>query len=381
MTISSLIIFLSILFALVVVHELGHFVSAKYFKMKVEEFAFGFPPSLLSKKIGETLYSINLIPLGGYVKILGENGLTEEEIARLTDKEREQLFGNKEWWQRIIVLSGGVLFNILGAFILFVVIFMIGSNVFLEKDEIQNIPNEKRQTIVTNIDPKSPLVGTGMEPGDEILSLQTSTETLSPEKLDSFTATEFVQRNNNSLINISFKKLNQKSDTEIYSAEVVPKAGIVEGKKVIGLSFSESTYKKYSFFEAIPEAFKTTFEHLKLIFSSLGNLIYNLIFKNAKVEDNLSGPVGLAMMTSKVSERGLDQILAFAALLSLSLAAFNILPIPALDGGRIAFVLYESIKGKKVNPNTEQLFHGIGFLALIALMVFVTYFDILKVFV
>lgn len=381
MTISSIIIFLSILFALVVVHELGHFLFAKYFKMKVEEFAFGFPPSLLSKKIGETSYSINLIPLGGYVKIFGENGLTEEEISKLSEEEKEKLFGNKKWWQRIIVLSGGVIFNILGAFILFVIIFMIGSNVFLDQDEIQNIPNSERKTIVTNIDPKSPLVGTGIETGDQILSFKTSTETLPEESLDSLSVSDFVQRNNNSLITISFKKNIEDLNTETFETQIVPKAGIVEGKKVIGVSFAESTYKKYSFFEALPEAAKTTFEHLKLIFSSLGQLVYNLVFKNAKVEDNLSGPVGLALMTSKVSERGLDQILAFAALLSLSLAAFNVLPIPALDGGRIVFVLLEAIKGKKINANVEQLFHGIGFLALLALMVFVTYFDILKAFI
>ncbi len=381
MTISSIIIFLSILFALVVVHELGHFLFAKYFKMKVEEFAFGFPPSLLSKKIGETSYSINLIPLGGYVKIFGENGLTEEEISKLSEEEKEKLFGNKKWWQRIIVLSGGVIFNILGAFILFVIIFMIGSNVFLDQDEIQNIPNSERKTIVTNIDPKSPLVGTGIETGDQILSFKTSTETLPEESLDSLSVSDFVQRNNNSLITISFKKNIEDLNTETFETQIVPKAGIVEGKKVIGVSFAESTYKKYSFFEALPEAAKTTFEHLKLIFSSLGQLVYNLVFKNAKVEDNLSGPVGLALMTSKVSERGLDQILAFAALLSLSLAAFNVLPIPALDGGSIVFVLLEAIKGKKINANVEQLFHGIGFLALLALMVFVTYFDILKAFI
>ncbi len=375
MTISAIIIFLSILFALVVIHELGHFLLAKYFKMRVDEFAFGFPPSLFQKKVEETLYSINLIPLGGYVKILGENGLTEEEISKFTEEEKKQLFGNKKWWQRIIVLSGGVLFNIIGAFVLFVVVFMLGSNVFLDQDEIQNIPNSERKTVVTSINPKSPLIGTGIETGDQVIKFETPNEVLNEEGFDAFSAVNFIQQNNNSLINIFYKK---NISEEIYQAKVVPKAGIVEGKKVIGASFSESTYRKYSFAEAVPEAFKTTYSQLKMIFIGLGQLVNNLIFKNAKVEDSLSGPVGLAIMTSKVSERGLDQILSFAAMLSLSLAAFNILPIPALDGGRILFVLLEAIKGRKINANVEQLFHGIGFLALLALMIFVTYFDIVK---
>ncbi len=377
MTFASIIIFLSILFLLVVIHELGHFLLAKYFKMQVDEFAFGFPPSLFQKKFGETLYSLNLIPLGGYVKIFGENGLTEEELKKLSDVERKQLFGSKPWWQRIVVLCGGVLFNIIGAFILFTIVFMMGSMVYLDQDEVKNTPYTERKLEVININPKSPLQSSDMVEGDKILKMVSGENILEKEMLNSFSAAEFIQTHNNSSILISYE--NQRG--EMKEVSVIPKAGIVEGKKILGAKFADTAFKKFSFTEAIPQAIKTTYDQLKYIFQSLWQLLSDLIFKDAKVEDNLSGPIGLAVMTAQVSTEGLDRVLAFAAMLSLSLAVFNILPIPALDGGRIAFVMFEALRGKKTKATTEQLFHGLGFLALLVLMIFVTYFDIVKAFV
>lgn len=377
MTISSLIIFLGILFLLVVIHELGHFLFAKYFKMRVDEFAFGFPPTLLSKKFGETLYSLNLIPLGGYVKIFGENGLTEEEIKNLNEIEKKQLFGSKPWWQRIIVLCGGVLFNIIGALILFTFVFMIGSNVYLDQDEVKATSASERNLEVIEINSKSPLTATPIVLGDKIIGMRANGEFLEKENLSSFTAAEFIQTHNNSQIEITYQNKLQ----EIITISVIPKAGIVEDKKILGAKFADTAFKKYSFIEAIPHAIQTTAYQLQYIFTSLWQLISDLIFKDAKVEDNLSGPIGLAVMTTKVSSEGLDKILAFAAMLSLSLAVFNILPIPALDGGRIVFIAYEVIRGKKTKASTEQLFHGLGFLALLILMIFVSYFDIVKALV
>lgn len=376
MTIESIIIFLSILFILVVVHEFGHFLFAKLTGMRVDEFAFGFPPRLLSKKYGETTYSFNLIPLGGYVKIFGENGLEEEELKNLSHHDRNRLFSSKSPLKRILVLSGGVIFNIFAAIIFFTGAFIHGSNVFLTQDELADIPFQNRKLEVVDINEKSPLNGTGVQTGDVILSMTSENSTISMQDLNSFSATQFVQDHNNSIINISYSK----PDGSIAIASVVPKAGIVDGKKILGAKFADSTFKKYTLFPALGEATKMTYEQLKYIFISLGDLVNSLIFRGAKVEDSLSGPVGLAMLTSKVASRGVDQIFFFAALLSLSLAVFNILPIPALDGGRILFVALEVVFRKKIKVQVEQLFHGLGFLALIFLMVFVTYFDIVKAF-
>lgn len=360
-----------------VVHEAGHFIFAKIFKMRVDEFAFGFPPSLFKKKIGQTTYSFNMIPLGGYVKIFGENGLEEEEIKNLHEHDRQKLFGNKPYWQRIIVLSGGVFFNILAAIVFFTVAYMIGSNIYLDQTDIAANRNATREMVLVDMDPKSPLLGTGIEVDDKIQALQADNVTLTGADLDSFSAAQFIQDHNNSNIQIFYK------DKSGYTKNlfVTPKAGIIDGKKILGAKFADTTYKKYSFPKAVYSAVNITITQLGFIFYSLYDLVNNMIFKHAKLEDNISGPIGLAVMTSKVSTQGIDQLFIFAGMLSLSLAAFNILPIPALDGGRIAFVLAEIVARKKVKASTEQIFHGVGFLALLCLMVFVTYFDIVKAFV
>jgi regulator of sigma E protease len=250
----------------------------------------------------------------------------------------------------------------------------MGSNVYLDKQEVRDIPYTDRRMLLVDMNDNSALKNTGIQIGDRIVKMSANGEVLENETLTSFAASDFIQAHNNAQILITF--VDKNGNTSEISA--VPKAGIVEGKKLLGAKFSDSTFKKYSFFEAIPQAVKTTYEQLIFIFTSLWGLLNDMLFHNAKVEDNLSGPVGLAIMTSQVSTQGLDQILIFAAMLSLSLAAFNILPIPALDGGRIVFVLAEIVKGKKIRPSTEQMFHGLGFLALLGLMVFITYFDIVK---
>lgn len=374
MTIYSILLFLIILFTLVVVHELGHFSIAKFFKMRVDEFAFGFPPNLFRKKMGETVYSFNLIPLGGYVKIFGENGLSEEELNKLSDHDKKGLFGNKAWYKKILVLSGGVLFNIFAAILLFTFAFTKGTDIYLTENEVATTPANIRQVVLVDLNPKSPLIGSGISVGDTILEMHADGEVLTSPEMNSFSAREFVQKHNNSQIQVSYK--NKRGDFK--QIITVPKAGIVEAKKVLGATFADSTFKKLSFFESFGQAVEVTYQQIIYIFTSIFGLVHDMIYKDAKVEDNISGPIGLAVMTTKVSEKGIDQIFIFAAMLSLSLAVFNILPIPALDGGRIAFVLAELAVRKKIKASTEQLFHGLGFLLLLCLMIFVTYFDIVR---
>ena len=380
MTITSLIIFFAILFFLVVIHEAGHFLMAKWCKMRVDEFAFGFPPSLFSKKIGETLYSFNLIPLGGYVKIFGENGLSKEDLEKLPEHEQKQLFGNKKISSRLLVLVGGVLFNIIGAYLLFTISLFSGTKMFVTPEEITADDLMNKKLLLVDVKEKSPLVDTGLQRGMEILGASVEKDkviwSLNKQEINSKTLSEFIQKYNDSQITLNYLN-NENIEGEVM---VIPKAGIVEGKKVIGASFANQVARNYSLPGAMVDAAKITFGQLTIIFVSLFELVKNLIFTDTKVEDNLAGPIGLAMMTSKVSERGFAEILSFAAMLSLSLAAFNILPIPALDGGRIVFVLLEAVRRKKVKAETEKLVHGRGFALLLLLMLFVSYFDIVKAF-
>jgi regulator of sigma E protease len=246
----------------------------------------------------------------------------------------------------------------------------------LNQDEIISTPFSQRNLILVGINDQSPLVKTKIELEDKILQLKSDNIILAGNDLSSYSAVDFIQTHNNSPIEITY--LNKNNQPEIIN--VTPKAGIVDGKKIIGAKFSDQAYKKFGFFESLNQAIDVTYYQLIFIFSSIWQLLTNVIFHNAKMEDSISGPIGLAVMTSKVATEGLDQILAFAAMLSLSLAVFNILPIPALDGGRILFVLIELVTRKKIKASYEQIFHGLGFLALLSLMVFVTYFDIVKAF-
>lgn len=380
MTFTSLIIFFAILFFLVVIHEAGHFLFAKYFKMRVDEFAFGFPPSLFSKKIGETIYSFNLIPLGGYVKIFGENGLSEEEKSKLSPDEEKQLFGNSRIWPRFLVLTGGVLFNIIGAYFLFVFSLLGTSKIFVSPEQILNTDLPSKKLLLVDVKEKSPIKLTNLKPGMEIVGVSVKkdniTDGLNKEEVNSQNVSEFVQKYNDSEISILF--VNSENNNKVEIAKVIPKAGIVEGKKILGASFANQVTRNYSFSHAIVDAAKITYSQIISIFVSLFELVKNLIFTDIKVEDNLAGPIGLAMMTSKVADRGLSEILTFAAMLSLSLAVFNILPIPALDGGRMFFLLLEAVRKKKIKAEIEQVFHGVGFMLLLLLMLFVSYFDLVK---
>lgn len=375
MTITAIITFFIILFVLVIVHELGHFLFAKMTGMRVDEFAFGFPPSLFSKKFGETLYSFNMIPLGGYVKIFGENGQNDTDINK---EEFKRSFASKSPIARIFVLLGGVLFNVIAAVFLFTFSFMGSDYRNINASEASTIPFNERKIIVANIDEKSAFKGNPFfQIGTEILSIGTQEKTIPLEELNSKSIGEFVQANNNSVIRVEYKTTIE-GETVNKVVEAVPQPGIVEGKKILGLGFADISNTKYTFVQAFKAASRFTFYTIENIFIELWKLLQNIFTGNAKVQDSLSGPVGLAMLTNKVSEQGMEKILFFAGMLSLSLAAFNVLPIPALDGGRILFVLFEVVFRRKVPIKIEQGFHAIGFILLLLLMFFVTYFDILK---
>jgi regulator of sigma E protease len=381
MTISALIIFFAILFFLVVVHEFGHFLFAKLTGMRVDEFAFGFPPTLYTKKIGETSYSFNSVPLGGYVKIYGENGVEEGEgVNSQKSFDYHRSFAAKSTFARIVVLLAGVVFNVIAAAILFSATFMLGSDVGLSPDEALVVPGEKRDTVIMGLDKNSPLSKLGVEVGSKALSLSTQNElgkySIDKSKWNTKIISDFIQRYPNQSFAVTYLDLKNATKT----IDVVPVAGIVDGKKVLGVQFADVTFEKFTFIDAFVNGAKFTYYQIIFIFTEIFKLFGNLFTGDARVSESLSGPVGLAMITGKIAEQGLDKILYFAGMLSLSLAVFNILPLPALDGGRIVFVLIEMITRRKVPKNIEQTVHAVGFLLLIGLMLFVTYYDLLKVF-
>jgi regulator of sigma E protease len=371
----SILVFILVLLFLVVVHELGHFVFAKLSGIQVDEFAFGFPPRLFSKKIGETKYSFNLIPLGGYVKIYGENGLVEGD-----QKDIHRSFGSKPAWQRLLVLFGGVLFNFIAAIVLFSLATYLSDTRLIPPGEVAGVPADERKLVVAGVHERSSLQGFGLEMGDSLVSIQSQDgEVLVGDRLYSSTLVEYVGSHADQMLTLELQK---KNGTQI-RVSAAPTSGIVPDKKVLGLMTADVGVESYGAVESVKAGAELSAKYTGMIFSELSKIITSPFKEDAPVvTDSLSGPIGLAHASKDIAGKSLEEVFVFTALLSLSLAVFNILPIPALDGGRIFFILldevYKKIKGKKIKPEVEQLVHASGFVLLLLMTVVISYFDILK---
>jgi regulator of sigma E protease len=373
----TLLIFIAVLAVLVLSHEFGHFVSARKSGMKVYEFGFGFPPRLFGiqavldengkrkwrfiwgKKPDEasfgTVYSFNLLPLGGFVKIKGEDG---EEVG-------PDSFAAQKFWKKGITLLAGVGMNIILAFILLSVGFMWGA-----PQAVDNLPPgtkiENSHLEIMEALTGKPASMAGIESGDIIVSL----DNLQNPTVKSLR--DYVDANKNKDIKITIKR-----GDETLQKILRPFIDSETGKGGIGVALIEVGTVKYSWYMAIYQAFVMTGFYLKEIVLSFYTLIAGL-FRGAPVGESLSGPVGIAVMTGKVARLGFSYLLNFMALLSLNLAIINVLPIPALDGGRFLFLLISKIIGRPVNQKYEQIAHGIGFFVLISLVILITVKDLGK---
>ncbi len=383
----TIIIFLLVLSVLVLFHEFGHFLTARFFGVKAEEFGLGFPPRAIGWYVNRygkwrtivgnrsvesleasdnealhpakhaTIYSLNWLPLGGFVKIKGENG---------DEKEEGDSFASKNIARRIVILSAGVIMNIVLAWLLFSVGYMIGlpqsSDTVSRKAHITNA-----QVMVQEVLPESAAASAGLKAGDAILRINdTRIET---EKALQDAVAASAGREAELLI-------NREGVEQTIKVTPPVKEG---GRATIGIAIYSSGLVRYPFFVAFWEGAKTTGWILEQIVVAFGNL-FAQIFHGDNVGDQFAGPVGIAKITGQAAHLGFTYLLQFMALLSLNLAVINIIPFPALDGGRILFLAIEKIKGKPVRKDVEALIHNIGFMLLIAVIIFVTYKDIIKLF-
>lgn len=358
----SIIIFLIILSALVFVHELGHFLFAKKNGIRVDEFAIGFPPRLFSWKRGETRYSVNLLPLGGYVKIFGEN--PDEESLNGPDSGRS--FVNKSKLVQASVLVAGILFNILFAWILFTGSFMAG---------VVNIDPEgvgEGKLYVTNVLPESPAAKADMKAGDEIVALSNSKGTLQDISADK--VREFVNNSNGEEVAVSIKR-----GDEFIDVRPTPTNKINENQYVIGIQMAEVVEVKLPIHKAIWEGAKVTALVVKETAVGIVQFLWNIVTFNANFKD-VAGPVGIAGLVGEASKFGIGYLLSFAALISINLAIINLIPFPALDGGRLLFVAIEAVIKRPINPKIANTLNMIGFVLLLLLMLLVTVSDVRKLF-
>ncbi len=356
----TILLFLLILAALVFFHELGHFLAAKIFGIRVDEFAIGFPPRLFSYKHGETEYSINLIPFGGYVKIFGENP-DENEVSN--DKRS---FQNVSKLKQATVLFAGIFMNIIFGWLMISSAYNIGLLTYLDNPQQNNATNIS--VAILSVMKDSPAEKGGLKEGDQIESItsnKTKTEIKDISQVQSI-VTE------NSKINIEYKRENTTG-----SVEILVSNNLLDGKKGIGIGMGYVGIVRYSFPSSLYEGAKLTAYEIKDI--TVG--IYEFLKSAIKGQGNfseVSGPVGIVSLVGKAKAMGIAYLFAFISIISLNLAVLNFIPFPALDGGRILFVVIEAVIRRKINPKILNWVNGIGFGLLIVLMIVITYKDIAK---
>src|SRR3989344_5825042 len=335
----SIIIFLIILLVLVVVHEFGHFFTAKRFGIRVDEFGFGFPPKLFSIKKGETEYSFNLLPLGGFVKIFGEN--PDEENMNGPDAGKS--FVNKSKWKQAIVLFAGVFANFLLAWFLFSFGFMSGLPTSVDSTRKDYVFSDVH-LVVVSVMPDSPAELAGLKSGDKIVSIKSgelSTIYISPETVRSFVAANPDKE-------IEIRYIRGKNENPI-STKMTPVQDVEGGRPIIGITMDQIGIAKLPILKAFSEGMKLTLSITKS--TALG--LYRLILDGVRGKGSfasITGPVGMVGIVGDAYQFGLVYLLSFAALISINLAIINLLPFPALDGGRLLFLFIEKITGSRLNP-------------------------------
>ena len=386
---SWLLIF-PILGVLIFVHELGHFVAAKWFGVRVKEFGFGFPPRILGVKYKDTVYSINLIPLGGFVKLLGEESPDEPDS-----------FARQESWKRIVILLAGPIMNLILPIIIFSILFMLPHDQLIHSE-----------VMVNSVAPGSPAQQAGLKYGDTILSVddaqvQTPSELVrliketeeypieltvrrsnlisgfdsSPE----FAVMETIQvipRDNPPKLQVvavvidSTKEISLEEAQE-YDPDLTVGDTLTQGAIGVSIVLANPIVRKdsESFFSSIPLSLGVI---KNILLSTKDGLVQGITERS---NPGFTGPIGIAQVTGEVlDELGFSWVFQLAGLLSVSLGILNLLPLPALDGGRLMFVLIEIARGgKKISPSLEGKTHLIGFTILVAFILVISYFDVLRI--
>ena len=338
----TILIFLAVLGALVAAHELGHFVVAKLAGIRVQEFGFGFPPRVAGYRRGETLYSVNLLPLGGFVKMVGENGGSTDPRA----------FSSKSLGVRARVLMAGSAMNLALAPLLFAVALMVGEPVPCETCPA---------TVVYSVAPGGPADAAGIREGDVLLTVSDQAVRTS----------EDVRRVAEASTALDLK-LELKRADQTLTVQLVPRTPTQKHEGAIGIQLgAEYVMVRRAPLEALQRGAGRVGELLQTLPATLGRLF------SGDVGAELTGPVGIARGTARAAQAGPNYLLAFSAFLSLNLAVVNMLPLPGLDGGRLLFVAIEAVRrGRRVDPRLEGRLHLAGMGVLLAFMAYASVHDV-----
>ncbi len=354
----TIIAFVLILSVLVLIHEFGHFIVAKKLGIKVEEFGFGFPPKVVGYKHGETTYSINLLPFGGFVKLYGEDDAGMGKLSIKTPgelKDVKRAFFARPAWQRAIIVLAGVIMNFLLAVVIISYLFAV-----------QGVAVPGKNIRLVEVIKNSPAASAGLLVGDRIIAVD-------GEKITD--TSKFIKETRQNVGKSVVLTVSREGKT--FSVQLTPRTKYPKNEGPMGIAISNVEIKKYTWYEA---PVRGTYEALKfsyMIVKGLSDMVVNFALHGTK-PTGVAGPVGVAQLTGQAVNLGINATLWFMALLSLNLAVLNVLPIPALDGGRLFFILIELITRKKVHPKYESYAHAVGLAILLGFLVLVTIADILR---
>jgi len=362
----TIIVFILVLVALIVVHELGHFFAAKLSGMRVDEFGVGYPPKAWGKRIGETEYTLNWLPFGGFVKIFGED---PEEGTLPAPRS----FTSKPRTLQALVLVAGIAMNLLFAYLLITATLMIGTTRALTAEEAARAPDA--MLAVASVLPGSPADEAGLVPGDIIV--RTESAGGSYEGADPRLFTALVGENEAG----APLALAVREGDGTKEVAVAPEAGVIAAdpeRVALGIGLTPVGTISVPFWQAPVEGALLTWELTKQTAIALVHFFAGIFTLTADLSQ-VAGPVGIAGAVGNASSDGLAPLMTITALISINLALINLLPIPALDGGRLLFVLIEAVIRRPIAPSVANAVNGVGFALLILLMLVVTASDIFKI--
>jgi regulator of sigma E protease len=391
----SILLFFIVLFVLILVHEWGHFVVAKKTGMRVDEFGIGFPPRLFGIKRGETEYTFNALPIGGFVRILGEDGagapsspVSDEvgdgrseasaeagqggqnldEAQTVADYERS--FAAKSGWAQAAVLIAGVAMNVIFAWFLLVAVYLIGVPTVVSPEAA----GPEAQLVVTTVMPDSPAAAAAVPVGATIVGLTDGERTL-----ETFTPTgfaEFTTATAGESLTLTYRAGGEEE-----TVSLTPTVDVLEAdanRPAVGVALALVETEQRGFLAALSQATLYTGTALVAITVGITTLLVDALTLTADLSQ-VAGPVGIVGLVGDAAQFGLTSLLLFTAIISLNLAVINLLPFPALDGGRLVFVAVEALTRRPINPSWAARLNFVGFVLLILLMVAVTYNDILRI--
>ncbi|MBI3627894.1 MAG: site-2 protease family protein [Candidatus Sungbacteria bacterium] len=349
----SVIIFIAVLVVIVLVHEWGHFFAARSFGIRVDEFGFGFPPRILAKKVGETIYSLNLVPLGGFVRLFGESG---------EGADNKKSFASHPIWHRVVIILAGVFMNLVLAWVLFSIGFGIGVPSVGDSDTV----NQK--VTITDVASDGPAAKAKISFGSIVEKLVATNESLVPKSADDLVF--FVNRHKGETLHIT---IQNGSDTQVVDVEARKNPPAGEGP--LGIALADVGIYKVAWYKAPWYGAKSLWYALRATLEAFGSIFKSGVIEG-RIPESVSGPIGVFVLTNQFAKLGFVYFIQFVAALSVSLAVLNVIPFPGLDGGRILFLLTEKIRGRPVHMRHEQLAHTAGIILILILVLFISFHDV-----